>query len=382
MAWTERYVRADAAGGGDGTTDANSGANGAYTLAEANAITTPNGIRFNVKAGTYSLGAAITFSQSISADSAVWWRGFNSTPGDLDDELDYANLPFIDTESGSNRAISFNAANYWLSNLRFKGAVSTAAGGTQVSAAVFFWNCRFENHSAQYAVSTNGTGDRTIFYHCSASATERGISAITNAEIIVVGNYAEGRAAFRHDANGGLAFNIAGPNSDSPGGGFQMNAACCNVHCTSHDNGTAYGSFSAISSTSPFLVYGGLSSDSLGYGIIGDAATSTDNVSLWPMRTVFWNASSGKITEIYQSQEFFDTDASAQPMVDPANGDYSLNPNGDAIQAAGFEWLDLGIFDYSDAGAIQSRSIFSYFKQTSIYRSLIRIRNGILRIKG
>src|SRR3954447_7437305 len=86
MAWTERYVRSDAAGGGDGTTNTNSGANGAWTLAEAVANEAA-GMRINVRAGTYaSTTTSRTFAAAGTTTAPIWWRGFNSTPGDIDSD--------------------------------------------------------------------------------------------------------------------------------------------------------------------------------------------------------------------------------------------------------------------------------------------------------
>lgn len=86
MAITERYVRSDAAGGGNGTTDAASGANGAFTWAEmVTDLNTPRaGYRYNVKAGTYTLAANTTLTGDGSATKPNIIRGFNSTAGDLD----------------------------------------------------------------------------------------------------------------------------------------------------------------------------------------------------------------------------------------------------------------------------------------------------------
>src|SRR3954469_22755033 len=86
MAWTERYVRSDAAGSGDGTTNTNSGGTGAFTLAEAITHSTTNtGIRYNVKAGTFAnTTTSRTFSGAGTTTAPNWWRGFNATIGDID----------------------------------------------------------------------------------------------------------------------------------------------------------------------------------------------------------------------------------------------------------------------------------------------------------
>jgi len=102
MAGTTRYVRADAAGGGDGTTDTNSGANGAYTLVEAAAVVA-TGIDYYIKSGTYTLGANLALSAGAT-EAPNRWIGFKTTPGDLESvgratatgELTYADFPVID----------------------------------------------------------------------------------------------------------------------------------------------------------------------------------------------------------------------------------------------------------------------------------------------
>lgn len=84
MSLTERYVRADAAGGGDGTTDANSGAHGAFTLAEAFADFNNSraGYRYNVKKGSYSTAGVTLTGDATPADGTIF-EGFVDTPGDL-----------------------------------------------------------------------------------------------------------------------------------------------------------------------------------------------------------------------------------------------------------------------------------------------------------
>jgi hypothetical protein len=108
MAITERYVRADAAGGGDGTTDAASGANGAFTWAEMiTDINTPRvGYRYNVKQGTYTLAATSTFTGDGNTTSPNIIRGFKTTIGDATlgrssgGALDASNMPTIAYNSG------------------------------------------------------------------------------------------------------------------------------------------------------------------------------------------------------------------------------------------------------------------------------------------
>lgn len=84
MAYTELYVRSDANGSGNGTTDANSGANGSFTWAQMLADTTSGSVRYNVKAGTYArTTSADTFTTAGTSTNPRAIRGFNSAAGDL-----------------------------------------------------------------------------------------------------------------------------------------------------------------------------------------------------------------------------------------------------------------------------------------------------------
>lgn len=166
MALTDLYVRSDAAGGGDGTTNTNSGANGAYTLAEAAAIAT-GGHRFNVRVGTYTLGASITLGAGAT-ENPNEWRGFNSTAGDLESvgrssatgALDTANFPVID--GASSYGVTMGAYNI-LKNIKITtgGTLNALTSGT----AFVVWRCALVNthatSSASYAFQ-NGTNYGTI----------------------------------------------------------------------------------------------------------------------------------------------------------------------------------------------------------------------------
>jgi hypothetical protein len=167
MAWTDRYVRADAAGGGDGTTDTNSGANGAWTLAEA--ITNEAaGLRINWRAGTIaSTTTSRTFAQAGTTSSQIWWRGFNTTPGDLDaapltSRTPGTDMPHLTFSTG--RAIN-NGAHKIFSGIAFTGSPTTNPVFSGV-ATTRLHRCRVENQSANSganAVSTIGWGQECYF---------------------------------------------------------------------------------------------------------------------------------------------------------------------------------------------------------------------------
>lgn len=143
MAITERYVRADAAGGGDGTTDANSGANGAFTWAEMiSDINTPRtGYRYNVKSGTYSVSSTTMLTGDGSTTSPNIIQGFSSTIGDAvrgrtsGGELDESLMPAI--EFASTHYLALTGSDYLqIRGLKITGDRNGALVHVQTGAVV------------------------------------------------------------------------------------------------------------------------------------------------------------------------------------------------------------------------------------------------------
>lgn len=137
MALTEYYVRADAPGGGNGSTDSNSGGNAAFTLAEAITHSGSNtNVRYNVKAGTYANTTTNrTFSGIGTTTAPIVWRGFAVTAGDLDNDAS-TSKPLISFTTG--RA-TISGAHQTFQNLSF---LSAATGGPTLS--VTATNCKLE----------------------------------------------------------------------------------------------------------------------------------------------------------------------------------------------------------------------------------------------
>lgn len=106
MALVQRYVRADAAGGGDGTTTANSGANGAYTWAEMFADINGGGRAgyvYNVMktGGTFSFATSFTFTGDGDLTAPIVIRGCDTIAGDATrgrlstGKLDVSKMPLL-----------------------------------------------------------------------------------------------------------------------------------------------------------------------------------------------------------------------------------------------------------------------------------------------
>lgn len=152
MSWTERYVRSDAAGSGDGTTNTNSGANGAWTLAEG--ITNEAaGMRINVLAGTYAnTSTSRAFAAAGTTTAGIWWRGFKTSIGDQDTNraaVAGTDIPLFTFTTGQ---MQVSGAFHIFSNLAVTSACTTAGGAVFCTASQpKFYGVRVENTAANTA---------------------------------------------------------------------------------------------------------------------------------------------------------------------------------------------------------------------------------------
>lgn len=144
MAWTERYVSVAGGGAHDGTTEAD-----AWTLAEAIAAPYAAGQRINVKAGTYANTTNTrTFGVAGTTTAPIWWRGYNTTIGDLDSSHALA-LPAITFTTG---VFDITGSYHIFSNLDISGAsVTTAQVRMRTGSNCWLDRCRVENTAANAA---------------------------------------------------------------------------------------------------------------------------------------------------------------------------------------------------------------------------------------
>lgn len=186
MAWTEKYVRDDAAGGGDGSTNTNSGGTGAFTWAEMLADTTANtsAVRYNVRSGTYTRSTtAETFTTSGQATFPRAVRGFNVTPGDLEANgrtpgglLVTTNFPVITYTTGRLSSPAFCI-------VEFLSITSAAAAATfSAAASCTVRRCSLANNhvnsSGAVALSVGGTG-HTDDCDCTCASSNAASGAIS-----------------------------------------------------------------------------------------------------------------------------------------------------------------------------------------------------------
>lgn len=356
MAWTERYVRADAAGGGDGTTDTNSGANGAWTLAEGITNASP-GMKLWLKNGDYT-GTSVTDFNSIGSTSQlIWWCGFDSTPGDLDAATVTTNFPHINRTS--NGYVTTSGGFHLFSNIKFTSATASATRGTiYLSNTTWLHRCKIIYNgttAANMALRGTGASDNSFISDCwiestYSSATHYVVSMISNGRYSIIGCYVKG--GYRSvQSTGGCGILYGNIFDGAVDGGVCLDGVdTLNVVQNTFYNlgGSAVRIFTGNTTTS-VVVAGNIFSNITGRGV----ASADVHSNCMIVNNVYRSCSSGNILNIYQDEEFGAVNASADVLVDPSNGDF--RPKGDAIGAGtGNQFCGLpNLRGYRDAGAIQ-----------------------------
>lgn len=189
MAWTERYCSVAGGGAHDGTSAAN-----AWTLAEAIAAVAA-GHRVNVLKGTYANTTTTrTFATAGTATAPIWWRGYDTTIGDIDTNNALTKPSFTFTTG----QMVTSGTKQKFSNITISSACTTAGGAVSVSGAnISFLRVQFSNtaaNAASSACSTTAGGAGATFTLCSFSATTTATSAVSpvGASDIFLGCYIQG----------------------------------------------------------------------------------------------------------------------------------------------------------------------------------------------
>ena len=362
MAWTERYIRADAAGGGDGTTNTNSGANGAWTLAEAIAAAatelaaiSPNSLRMNVKSATYSLSGAITISGAGTATTPIWWRGFNSTIGDLDTATDHTTFPWFDM-TGASVFLTVSGAFNWVSNIRL------TADNTAASSAAINWtgadgrlfHCHVAGESSDtdgHAISLAGNSDRTLVYCNYFSATTGATSCVEllNAATtaIIAGNYISGGATGASLASSCTFFgNIV---TGSSGNGVAVDNSAISIIGNSVYSVGGKG-VAILTGNNGIVVANNILSNIGTYAVSHAVA---DHATVLVTNNAYYTIGTAQLENI--PEQFNAITCSASPFVNAGSGDFT--PTSEVL-ALGFPGR-AGIastLNYADIGAIQKQA--------------------------
>lgn len=369
MAITEYYVRADAAGGGNGTTDANSGANGAFTWAELKTRMTGGvaaaGDRYNVKSGTYSIGSQDSWTNDGTVTSPIIIRGFKTTPGDLDGrallstgKVDTTDFPIL--SYGTFRFAGTGASFIIYENLAGTTTSNNTFFGTGPNSLIR--NCHFTNSStgasaAAASISTAGWALGSTFIIDGASGGSCALNA-QSANPLVLGCYINGGPAsgLLVQATGVFLFNtitghaIYGINASSTS---QTVIIGFNTITKPKAGSTSDGINVVIGTTSPQRIFCNLITDQTQYGINGVSAANCLYLAYNKLR----NNASGNINSATDSVAATSynhiTGGATGPQadyVDYANDNFALIAGSLALSNGFPKYIDIGALNRQPMG--------------------------------
>lgn len=320
--------------------------------------TVPASTLINVKVATYTIVASRTFSLAGTTTAPLWFRGYNTTPGDCDSNPALAkptlafNATFAGTASGPYQLWSSfdvtgsRSASIWLfSGNPFASALRMRFENTSSNAAAIACTC---------APAVGGVY-AYCYFKCPTTATTTGTVSITTATNRFVGCVAEGggRAGYRITSGSAQLINCIAVSNTGSGiemVGLSVTMIGCTIYAPTSD-GIAW---TATPPTAGCMVVGCLITNAGRYGIVNGGGTDTSNV--FRACNTFFACSSGNESGFGDSPAFFEQNESGSPFVN-APSDLTLAAGAVARQT-GFP----GVFEnetytsYMSAGAVQPTS--------------------------
>lgn len=325
MAWTERYVRADADGSGDGTTDANTGATGSWTVAQAQSSYAA-GHRVNIKAGSYSVTGGLSWATAGTTTSPVWFRGYKTTIGDMDAAgrgtfMSGTEIPAFSL--GSNRNVS--TANFLhFSNLDFQSSQTSNAVARATGESTIYVRCRAECTAA----NVNGrayelSGVDSGIYASSAIATSTASACVVLGDrgTVINSRITGGIVGY----SGSITTSVIGNVFISQAGDAMTfaNFTRCVVVGNMIYSPAGDGWKFASGTPTHCIIYGNVFSEVGSYGIENGSGTNTAKIQR--INNAFYIPTSGQELGMSDWEQIGAITLTADPFVNAAAGDFNIN---------------------------------------------------------
>ncbi len=361
MSWTERYVRADAAGSGNGTTDTNSGANGAWTFAEG--ITNEAaGMRLNMKAGTYANTTnARTLAAVGTTIARIWWRGFKGTAGDQDTN----NLAVPGTDIPSitftTAGLTVSGVHHILSNIDVTGAKTAGTAQAILSGADSdYYRCRFANtNTGATCPAVQVVGICTMVgctFSAASTTTTNIVQSLANGQILVLGCRFFGGGNVGYSMTTATGVTIHSCVFDSiPGDAINITTGGANIIGNIIYAPTGNGVNVTGTPANLIVVANNI------FSTVNQAAKAAINNSsgtntgfIIPISNGYWNCTATRsgLTEDFNIYD--NATLASDPLVSPGTGNFALNP---VARNIGFPGLfeNTSVYQgYLDLGAAQA----------------------------
>jgi len=354
MTFTERYVDTSASGTGDGSVGA------PWTITQAAANAAP-GDRVNIKAGTYTLAAALSPSANGTRMQPIVYRGYNTAIGDA-----VAPCVVLDINGVDDHVVTASTAYHRLQFIAVTGNANRWKRGFYISGG----------HNILYRCSSYQTGLQGFFLHGSGATVigceARSFGAKSTTAGFYLGSSRAGAFGCVARAGTGCGFELSSVNA---GGLVDCISAGNSTYgvsvptsgsdaapqwicgCTLWGNGSHGINVGGASSGQPLVVQNTIFSGNGGYGV---AAHAVGKSHATLMGCAFWNNTSGEVdgnVEVFEPWPRVSPDG--DPLVDAAGGDFRMSPEGVALLGAGCpaQFLYEGVLTswtgYPDIGAVQ-----------------------------
>jgi hypothetical protein len=359
MAWTDLYVRADADAGGDGTTNAVSGANCAFRLADAISHSASNtGIRYNLYQGGGTFAnttTSRTFGGNGTTTAPNWWRGFNTTIGDcdLDPTLTKPSITFT-----TGRFI-VTGTHQWFSSLDISGAHTQAASGQIAVSAngCRFFRVRCEATAANSASRAFVTGNSVALVDCwfKANAAATDVLQVTAGALFLEGCSIVGGTNGASASSGNIFARRCGffaPSGDGIRVITTAPAAVMVVNCSFYQCGSDGIEFNVLTTTGTYVVTDCVFEDSGAYDINNSTGANTNFV--FRANNTRYNNVGGTAHEngFGDSPNFNNNTDSSNPFTSSTDLTLVSGSNARAHALPG-RFENQSFTSYADAGAVQ-----------------------------
>lgn len=342
--------------------------NGVTTIANSLFIgsTVDQPTRVNIKAGSYSITAATVINLSGVTASMVWWRGYNTNIGDLDDYSSLTKPAWTCTGTGRLQWTgNFNI----ISGLDITAAVANDTvklpGGHQE-----VHRCRITNTTANSAASAvSSSGGSCIISCCTLSATSTATAVVNTAGFVtslwIFGTVISGGGHGVQSSGAGLVL-VVGSCKFLSNGGDGINFPSITTGQVTVDRCTFYGS----------------GSDGIEFSSVPTGLVQVTNCNFWSIGAYGINSSAGTTGVVFRAgNDFYNCTSGAENGMGDSPGDpgtsgqkwgsqtessqpYTSSTNMTPVPSAlgramalprTFEYESYST--YGDVGAVQSRTV-------------------------
>lgn len=318
-------------------------------------VAVPASTRVNIKAGAYAnTSTTLTFASAGSTTAPIWWRGYNTTPGDIDTN-NALTKPTVTFTTGR-----FNVTGTYqlFSNLDISGAqVTNGQVRTATGTHIRFHRCRIECTAA----NANGAAisiaiGSAVFSECWLKATSSAPCAVLSVTpVTFIGcTFVGGSNGITQSATSTTVCFLCSFN-DCGGDCFRATSVAASVWlllCTGYSAGSDFFEVTVDPTSASIVIAGCAINECAGIGINASVGTNTSNI--FSLRNLFYSNSGGNQSGMGDFPSLLDLTDSVSSFVNAAGADLTLSPGSNGTgngPPTGFE--NQSYTGHTDCGAVQ-----------------------------